>query len=170
MIYNNTLFLFFWGGEGGGAWRTRARLKMRTRRAIFMSKVCHNSAPKMILGACCGARDHSPFLAKPVSLQYLKKSMGCEIDFMPADKHKNFLQIDSITLDVHIHACPKYLGQEVYNIFAISQEKCKRWSRILPADNCQKFLQSDTIILDVCMPKLPKIKSFLFLCNILRKK
>ena len=30
--------------------------------------------------------------------------MGCEIDFMPADKHKNFLQIDSITLDVHVQS------------------------------------------------------------------
>ena len=35
---------------------------MRTRRAIFMSKVRENSAPKIILGA----RDRSPFLAKPV--------------------------------------------------------------------------------------------------------
>ena len=89
---------------------------------------------------------------------------------LPADKHKNFLQIDSITLDVHIHACPKYLGQEVYNIFAISQEKCKRWTWFLCTDNCQRLLQSDTIILDIWMPKLSKIKSFLFLCNILRKK
>ena len=37
---------------------------MRTRRAIFMSKVRDNSAPKMILGACWGACDRSPFLAK----------------------------------------------------------------------------------------------------------
>ena len=41
---------------------------MRTSRAICMSKVRHNNAPKMILGACWGARarDRSPFLAKPV--------------------------------------------------------------------------------------------------------
>ena len=146
------------------------RLKMRTRRAIFMFKVRDNSALKMILDACWGARDPSPFLAKPLSLQFLQKSMGREIGFMPADKHKNFLQNDSITLGVHIHACPKYLGQQVYNIFAIFQEKCNRWSWFLPADICQKFLQSDTIILDVCMPKLSKIKSFLFFCNILKKK
>ena len=31
-----------------------------------MSKVRENSAPKIILGACFGARDRSPFLAKPV--------------------------------------------------------------------------------------------------------
>ena len=146
------------------------RLKMRTRRAIFMFKVRDNSALKMILDACWGARDPSPFLAKPLSLQFLQKSMGREIGFMPADKHKNFLQNDSITLGVHIHACPKYLGQQVYNIFAISQEKCKRWTWFLRTDNCQRLLQSDTIILDIWMPKLSKIKSLLFLCNILRKK
>ena len=49
------------------SWRTRTRLKMRTRWAIFMSKVRNNSTPKMILGVCWGtrARDCSPFLAKP---------------------------------------------------------------------------------------------------------
>ena len=30
-----------------------------------------------------------------------QKSMGYEIDFLPADKHKTSLQIDSITLRVH---------------------------------------------------------------------
>ena len=44
MSYNKTLFL-------GGGWRTRTRLKMRTRWAIVMSKVRDNSAPKLILGA-----------------------------------------------------------------------------------------------------------------------
>ena len=33
-----------------------------------MSKVHDNSAPKMILGVCWGARDRSPFLAKPVNV------------------------------------------------------------------------------------------------------
>ena len=30
-----------------------------------MAKVRDNSAPKMILGECSGARDRSPFLTKP---------------------------------------------------------------------------------------------------------
>ena len=51
--------------------------------------------------------------------------MEYEIDFLPADKHKNFLQIDSITLDVHIQACPKYPRQQVYNTLATSQRKRK---------------------------------------------
>ena len=34
--------------------------------------------------------------------------MGNEVDFLPADKHKSFLQADGITLGVHSQACPKY--------------------------------------------------------------
>ena len=50
--------------------------------------------------------------------------MGYETNVLPADKHKNLLQIDSITFGVHDQSCPKQL----YNIFAISQVKCKEWS------------------------------------------
>ena len=34
-----------------------------------------------------------------MSLEYLHKSMLDETDFLPADKHKIFLEDDSITLD-----------------------------------------------------------------------
>ena len=53
--------------------------------------------------------------------------MGYEINFLPADKHNIFLQIDSITLGVHGEACPKHPKQQLYNIFAISQGKHKGW-------------------------------------------
>ena len=33
---------------------------------------------------------------------------GDKFDFLPADKHKSFLQVDNITLGVHSQACPKY--------------------------------------------------------------
>ena len=46
--------------------------------------------------------------------------MGDEVDFLPAGKHKSFLQDDTITLDVHSQACPKYPKQQFYNIFAIN--------------------------------------------------
>ena len=49
--------------------------------------------------------------------------MGYEIDFLPADKHKNFLQVDGIILGMCSQACPKYPKQQVYNISAISQGK-----------------------------------------------
>ena len=45
---------------------------------------------------------------------------GDEVDFLPVDKHKSFLQDDSITCDVRSQACPKYPKQQVYNIFAIN--------------------------------------------------
>ena len=60
-----------------------------------------------------------------MSLQYLHKSMRNEVDFLPADKHKSFLQDDSSTLGVHIQVYPKYLKQQDYNIFAICQGKCE---------------------------------------------
>ena len=46
-----------------------------------------------------------------------------EVDFLSADKHKSFLQDNSITLDVHSQTSPKYQKQPVYNISAISQGK-----------------------------------------------
>ena len=39
----------------------------------------------------------------PISMKYLHKSMGDEVDFLLADKHKN----DSITLGVRSQTCPK---------------------------------------------------------------
>ena len=55
-------------------------------------------------------------------LQYLQKSMRSEVDFFPADKLKNFIQVDSITLGVHSKYA-KVPKQQPYNIFAISQGK-----------------------------------------------
>ena len=51
--------------------------------------------------------------------------MGDEVDFLPEDKHKSCLQVDSITLGVHSWASLKYSKQQVYNIFAVSQGKCE---------------------------------------------
>ena len=52
-------------------------------------------------------------------LQYLHKTIRHEIDFLSADKHKSFLQNDSITLDVRSRACLKHPKQQAYNTFAI---------------------------------------------------
>ena len=43
-----------------------------------------------------------------ISLQYLQKNMENEVDFLPVDEHKTFLQFDNITLDVQSQAYPKY--------------------------------------------------------------
>ena len=47
--------------------------------------------------------------------------MGDEVDFLPADKPKSFLQDDSIILGVRSQAGPKYQKQPVHKIFAIPQ-------------------------------------------------
>ena len=49
--------------------------------------------------------------------------MGDEVEFLPADKHKSFLQDGSVTLVVISQTSPKYQKQSVYNIFAIFHGK-----------------------------------------------
>ena len=49
--------------------------------------------------------------------------MSHEVEFLPADKLKSFLQDGSITLGVISQTCPKYQKQSIYNIFEISQGK-----------------------------------------------
>ena len=41
-------------------------------------------------------------------LQYLLKDVSDGVDFLPADKHKSFLQVDTIIFDGHGQACPKF--------------------------------------------------------------
>ena len=57
--------------------------------------------------------------------------MGDEVEILPADKHKSFLQGGSITLAVNSQTDPKYQKQSVYNILAISQGKHEEWSWFL---------------------------------------
>ena len=58
-----------------------------------------------------------------------------------------------------------------WNIQKLAEENVKDEVDFLPAHKCQTFPQIDTNILGVWpgIPKLPKITSLLFLCNILRK-
>ena len=46
---------------------------------------------------------------------------GGEVDFLPENEHRSFLQVDGIFLGLLSQACPKYPEQKVYNIFVISQ-------------------------------------------------
>ena len=63
-----------------------------------------------------------------ISLQYLKKEVRDEVDFLHADKHQSFLQFDPNTLglkvsyiiDGHDQAFSKYSKYQVCNIFKIS--------------------------------------------------
>ena len=62
--------------------------------------------------------------------------MGDEVEFLPAEKDKSFLQDGSIILGVISQTGPKYQKQSVYNIFAISQGKMKDEVDFLAADKC----------------------------------
>ena len=42
------------------------------------------------------------------SLKYLNKEVSDEVDFLHADKHESFLQIDTITFDGDGQAFPKF--------------------------------------------------------------
>ena len=53
-----------------------------------------------------------------IFLQYPKKNMKDEVEFLLADKRQRFLQIDSIILGVCGQACPNYMPKN--NKFAIS--------------------------------------------------
>ena len=83
--------------------------------------------------------------------------MGDEVEFLPADKHKRFLQDGCITLGVIIQTDPKYQKPPVYNIFAISTGKHEEWSWFFGCWQCWKLFQIDTIVWGVWpgIPKLP---------------
>ena len=38
----------------------------------------------------------------------ISRKTGDEFDFLPVGKHKSFLQVDNITLDLYNQGCPKY--------------------------------------------------------------
>ena len=46
-----------------------------------------------------------------MSLQYPKKELSYEVDFLHADKHESLLQVDSIIFDGFGQAYPKYPGK-----------------------------------------------------------
>ena len=81
--------------------------------------------------------------------------MGDEVEFLPADKHKSFLQDGSITLGVISQTGPKYQKQSVYNIFAISQGKHEGWSWFFGCWQLLNVFQIDTMVLGVCSQACP---------------
>ena len=56
------------------------------------------------------------FLLKAISLQYLKKELSVEVDFLHAEKHQSLLQIDSITLMGDVQAFPRFILKCSLNI------------------------------------------------------
>ena len=94
-----------------------------------------------------------------ISLQYLQKSIGGEVGFLPVDKRESFLQGDSIVLGVDSQHAQSTQNDK----FAISLQYIKENMNdevgFLPADKCQRLLLIDTIILGVygqACPNYPK--------------
>ena len=99
--------------------------------------------------------------------------MEYEVVVLPADKHKCFLQVDSITLIVGSQGCQKYPNNKFTIFLQYLKENMKDevdffFFFFLPSDKCQGFLQIDTIILGVLqgISKLRHITSLQLLCNI----
>ena len=55
-----------------------------------------------------------------ISLKYLKKEVIDEVDFLHADRDKNYLQIDTMTFDGDGQAFPKFPKMKVCSVFTIS--------------------------------------------------
>ena len=58
-----------------------------------------------------------------IFLQYLKKEVRDKVDFLHADKHENFLQIATMIFNENGQASPKFLKQQVCNVFTISLKR-----------------------------------------------
>ena len=55
-----------------------------------------------------------------IYLQYLKKEVRDNVDFLHAEKHESFLQIDTMIFDGHGQALPKFPKLQVFSVFTIS--------------------------------------------------
>ena len=86
-----------------------------------------------------------------ISLQYLKKEVSGEVDFLHGDKHESFLQIDAMILMGMVKHSYSFQNSK----FAISLQYNKKEVRdgvdFLLADKHQNFLQVDfnTLVIKV---------------------
>ena len=55
-----------------------------------------------------------------ISLQYRKKQINEEVDFLHADKHESMLQIDTMILMEMVKHSQNSQKKQVYNVFTIS--------------------------------------------------
>ena len=76
--------------------------------------------------------------------------MGDEVAFLPADKHKRFLQDYSITLGVHARQAQSTKTKQLTISLQYLKKNMKDEVDFLPADKCWSFFQIDTIMLGVC--------------------
>ena len=91
-------------------------------------------------------------------LQYLKKEVRDKVDFVHADKHERFLQIDTMIFDGDDQAFQSSQNSK-FNVFTNLKKEVRGEVDFLHADKHQIFLQIDAIIFGVCgqaCPNYPK--------------
>ena len=81
--------------------------------------------------------------------------MGDEVEFLPADKHKSFLQDGSMTLGVISQTGPSTKNNQFTISLQYLKENMKDEVDFLHADKCWRFVQIDTIILGACGQACP---------------
>ena len=108
-----------------------------------------------------------------ISLQNLKENRKNEVHFLLPDKHQRFLQIETINLDVCVarHAQVTQWSKFAVSLQYLNKEMSHKVD-LLHADKHESFLQIDAMIFDggwSSIPKVPKITSLQYLCNISNK-
>ena len=96
-----------------------------------------------------------------MSLQYLKKEVRDEVDFLHVDNHQSFLQVDFNTLDIKdaykvilsllqgmIKHSQSTQSNRFANIFTISQKRRYEGSSFFACTWTSKFLQLGIIVFD----------------------
>ena len=90
-------------------------------------------------------------------LQYFKKEGTDKIDFLHADKHQTFLQVDAINHGGHGEVYPNYTKEQVCKVFAIFQNFCilgqfwiklgPKWPIIVPNEVFWTLIKIESLIL-----------------------
>ena len=78
---------------------------LRTKAPKIASLQYLRNTSKLFIARYAQSNQNSKFV---ISLQYLKKEGRNKVDFLHADKHQTFLQVDPINLGGNGQACPNY--------------------------------------------------------------
>ena len=77
----------------------------------------------------------------PISLQYLKKELSDEVDFLHADKHESLLQIDNMILMRVVRHPQSYQNSKFAMSLQCLKKEVKDEVDFLHADKHQNFLK-----------------------------
>ena len=106
-----------------------------------------------------------------VSLQYLKKGVSDEVDFLHADKHESFLQIDAMIFDGEWSSIPKVpKTTSLQYICNISRKTGKMKSIFCLQINIRDFFKL-ILSFQVCVARHVQItqNNKFAICNVLRR-